>query len=170
MFRRFRAYGPAGLVPAAWGFAIAFHFGAIGDRTALIGHAIMAALLALFAVTGRAEMRTGVLRAWWSVVAVGFFVTAAGVVGLWAPGGVVLLGVALYGWMLLPAIGYGYTALAMDADAWPYVLGAIGSIVGAVLYTIGLLGVFAAAMPVGLAIVGIGQTIGIVDAVVQYQP
>ena len=168
MFRRFREYGPAGLVPAAWGFAIAFHFGVIGNRTALIGHAIMAALLALFSVTGRAEMRTGVLRAWWVVVTAGFVVTAAGVVGLWSAGGAALLAVALYGWMLLPAIGYGYTALAMDANAWPYAFGAIGSIVGALSYTIGLLGVAGLAIPVGLAIVGIGQTIGIVDAVVRY--
>ena len=78
MLRRAREFGPALLVPLAWTVVIAAHSGLVADSTLFVAHVVMSVLLAVFAATGRAEMRTGALRVWWAVVAVGFLVTALG--------------------------------------------------------------------------------------------
>ncbi|MFC7137257.1 hypothetical protein [Halobaculum litoreum] len=175
MFRRIRETAPAGLVPLAWAFAVAAHLGAVGDRPVLIAHLVMDALLVLFVVLSWTDMRTGVLRAWRTVILVGIPVTLAGTAGLLAPGlGTTPLLVSVVGWMLLPAPALWYTARASAGTARPVNRAAAAlSLVGAAVY---LAGVFvggptdpllALAVP-GLALVGVGQTAGIVDAVVRY--
>ena len=169
MFRRSRELGPALLVPLAWTFVIAAHLGVVFPRTLFIAHVVMAALLAGFAVTGRADMREGVLHVWWRIIAVGFFMTLAGVFSFRVDAATVLLsGIALGGWMLLPAAGFVYTGQRVPEGEWIYFGGAAACLVGASLYTIGLFGAVLPLWLAGLVWVGIGQTVGILDAVLRY--
>lgn len=169
MFRRAREIGPSMLVPLAWTVVIAAHVDVVADRTLFIAHVVMTVLLAVFAVTGRADMREGVLAVWWRLIAVGFLVTLCGTVGFRAgTAGRFMQGVALAGWMLLPAVGFVDTGRRVDDGRWIYLGGAVGCLAGAVLYAVGLFGGVAAAVPAGLVLVGVGQTAGILDAVVRY--
>jgi hypothetical protein len=169
VFRRARESGPAVLVPLAWTLVGAAHVGLVAVRPLLVAHVVMVALLVAFVVLSWREMATGVLRAWRAVVLAGVPVTLAGTVGLLgASPDPTLLGVSLYGWMLLPAAGLAYTATREVTVAWPYAGGAAACLVGAAVHaaapaTVGPLGTV-----VGLALVGAGQTAGIVDAVVRY--
>lgn len=182
MFRSLRENGPVVLVPAAWSVVIAAHLGAVADRTLLIAHIVMVVLQALFVVASWTDMQSGVLRIWRSVILVGIPVTAAGLVGLagWASATPVpeslLLGLSVIGWMLLPAVGFVYTGRELPDGGTRtlgghpipiYGLAALLCVVGIVLYGGGF---FAGTDPsaiVGLALVGIGQTAGIVDAVLR---
>jgi hypothetical protein len=169
MFRRSRELGPALLVPLAWTFVIAAHLGVVIPRTLFIAHVVMAVLLAGFAVTGRADMREGVLSVWWRIIAVGFFVTLAGVFSFRVDAATVLLsGIALGGWMLLPAAGFVYTGRRVADGVWVYFGGAAACLVGASLYVAGLFGAVLPLWLAGLVCVGIGQTAGILDAVLRY--
>ncbi|PSQ05394.1 hypothetical protein BRC97_09150 [Halobacteriales archaeon QS_6_71_20] len=119
MFRRVRETAPAGLVPAAWAFAIAGHLGLVGERPVLIAHVVMVVLLVAFVVLSWGDMRRGVLRAWRLVILAGIPVTLAGV--------------GAY----LAALAVGTAPSASSRIA-------------------------------GLALVGVGQTVGIVDAAARY--
>ncbi len=171
-----RENGPVLLVPSAWGVVGAAHVGVVSERTLLIALTVMAAILLAFAVLSREEMREGVLRAWLYVLVGGFFLTVAGAVGLAgiaAPFRDALLAVSIYGWMFAPAAGLAYTARESDAPR-AYAAGAVLSVVGASAYTVAIVGsagfVFAPGVPAvgALAVVGVGQTIGIADAVYRY--
>lgn len=110
MFGRLRATGPVVLVPLAWSFVFAAHLGRTSMHALVVAHVVMATLLALFALTSWGEMAEGALRVWRTVIAVGFFVTLSGLVGLAAtPDIAPLLGVAVVGWMVLPAVGLLFT-------------------------------------------------------------
>lgn len=165
MLRTAREYGPALLVPAAWGFVTAAHVDAVADSTLFVAHVVMTVLLAVFAITGRADMREGTLRVWWSIVAVGFVVTLLGTLGFRLDaGGAALQATALFGWMLLPAVGFVDTGRRGADRAWLYYGAALGSVLGALLYAVGLAVAVPALLVAGLALVGIGQTAGIVAA------
>ncbi len=162
-------------MPLAWTVVAGAHLGAVSTHALFVAHVVMAALLVGFAVTGRAEMREGVLRTWWSIVAVGVVATALGVAGFRLDADP-LLALALYAWMVLPAGGLLRTGVAVAADSpggrsvtpasIPYLGGGAVCALGTAVY---------AAAPVapvssllGLALVGAGQTVGILDAVVRY--
>ena len=81
MFRPLRENGPALLVPAAWLVVAATVLEVVSTHALFVAHVVMAALLATFAVTGWAEMSAGVLRAWRTIIAVGFAATTLGVIG-----------------------------------------------------------------------------------------
>ncbi|MFC6785998.1 hypothetical protein [Halobaculum halobium] len=175
MFRRIRETAPAGLVPLAWTFAIAAHLDLVTDRSVLIAHLVMDVLLVAFVVLSWTDMREGVLRAWRTVILAGIPVTLAGTAGLLAPGlGTTPVLASVVGWTLLPVPALVSTARASAGSART-VNGAAAalSLAGAAAY---LAGVFVggpadpALGPVvaGLALVGVGQTAGIVDAVVRY--
>jgi hypothetical protein len=170
MLRRAREVGPGGLVPLAWAFTIAAHADVVADHTLFIAHVVMTTLLAVFAVTGRSDMQTGVLNAWWWIIAVGFLVTLAGTIGFQVDtAGQVLQGLAVGGWVVLPAVGFLYTGRAVTDGAWIYFTGAVGCFLGLAVYLSGLfLEVPSVAVPAGLGVVGFGQTIGILDAVIRY--
>ncbi|MFA1610860.1 hypothetical protein [Halobellus rubicundus] len=176
MLRQAREYGPALLVPLAWGFVAAAHLGAVADSTLFVAHVVMTVLLAVFAVTGRAEMREGTLRVWWWIVAVGFVVTLLGTVGFrLGDAGAPLQAVALFGWMVLPAAGFVDTARRGADRAWLYYGAAVGSVVGAgvyvfgaTMYFLGVDGSLSAVPVVGLGLVGVGQTAAILDAAFGY--
>ncbi|MFC7068992.1 hypothetical protein [Halobaculum lipolyticum] len=175
MFRRIRETVPAALVPLAWTFAIAAHLGAIGRRPVLIGHLVMDVLLVLFVVLSWTDMREGVLRAWRGVILAGIPVTLAGTLGLlvvtW-PLSAPLRAVSVVGWTLLPApalLSTGRESVG-SARTVNYAAAAL-SVAGAAAYLAGLVGGAAPDATVrlaGLALVGVGQTAGIVDAVVRY--
>ncbi|PSQ25003.1 hypothetical protein BRD04_00165 [Halobacteriales archaeon QS_9_67_17] len=165
MLRSVRERGPVGLVPLAWGFATAAHIGVLADRTVLIGHLVMAALLAAFAVLSAREMRTHpVLRAWLAVIVAGFLVTLAGAYGV-ATGNAGAARFAVAGWMLLPAMALAYTGsvLPRDEQARAYTAGAALSGLGTVLLVANL-----GPPVVALSVAGFGQTLGIGVAVAEY--
>ncbi|WP_311172983.1 hypothetical protein [Halobellus ordinarius] len=169
MLRQAREVGPAFLVPLAWTVVVLAHLGAVADSTLFVAHVVMSILLAVFTVTGYAEMRHGALRVWWSIVAVGFVVTALGTVGFrLGAAGAPLQAVALFGWMLLPAVGFVDTARRGADRPLLYVGSAVASVLGAGLYA----GSFAVTVPAltisGLAVVGVGQTAAILDAAFGY--
>jgi hypothetical protein len=153
------------LVPLAWTVAAAANAGTVSERTLFIAHVVMAAMLALFAVTGRADMREGTLRVWWSLIVVGFFVTAAGAVGFQVEtASDPLLGLALYGWMLLPAVGFLDTGRRATDGHLVYFVGAAGCLLGAGITAVGVVAGVDSATVAGPAVVGLAQTAGIVDA------
>jgi hypothetical protein len=169
VFRRLRENGPAVLVPLAWAFVAAAHAGAVNARTLLAAHVVMDALLVAFVALSWSEMSDGVLLAWRRVILVGLLVTLAGTAGLLAtPPTSALLAVAVYGWMLLPAAGLAYTGSRVDdrATRRASLGGAVASLLGVAVYAAApLLPPAVAPTLAGLALVGVGQTVGIVAAV-----
>nr|WP_223174288.1 hypothetical protein [Halorubrum aquaticum] len=169
MFRTLRENGPALLVPAAWAVVAGVVVGTVSERALFVAHVVMAFLLVAFLAGSWDDMRSGVLRAWKLVILAGTPATLAGVAGFLARDGGLdvpaepLLAAALYGWILLPAIGLAYTGRHVGTAARAYDLGAACCLVGAV-------GVVLAGTPAGtavaLVVVGTGQTVGIVAATV----
>ena len=163
MLRRLRENGPVVLVPLAWSFVTAAHLGAVARPTLLIAHLVMATLLLAFAALSWTDMREGALLVWRRVIVVGFVFTVAGAAGL-VLSDRRLLWVAVVGWMLLPAAGLWDTGRRGARPARAYLAGGACSALGTLVYVLGPNG--SAATLAGLALVGIGQTAGIVAAVV----
>lgn len=161
---------PAWLVPAAWVLAILAHVTSlVSDRTLLLALGGMTVLLLAVLVAAYDEMDGPVLRAWRWVLVAGVVVTLVGAAGLAVdPTRTPLLAVALYGWMVLPGLAYVRTAEVVVATParYVYVAAAGASLGGAVMYAIGHLGGFEPPVTtfVGLVVVGVGQTAGIVTA------
>lgn len=157
--------GPAVLVPAAWIVALAAVTDTIGSQPLFIAHLIMSVFLAVFAVLGWQQMTEGVFRVWRVIIAVGLAVTLLGVVGFAGTEQPRLLAMTLYGWMVLPAVGLIYTGIELETRGWVYVAGGILSILGAIVAgAVTELGSLTG-LELGIIMVGIGQTAGIVDAV-----
>lgn len=166
MLRRLREIAPVVLVPLAWTFVTAAHFGGVTRRTFLVAHLVMATLLFGFAALSWGEMREGALRTWRRIIAVGFVLTVAGAVGLFVtPPVESLLWVAVVGWMVLPAAGLWDTGRRVAQSSSAYLAGGALSAGGAVVYVLTPV-VGQAAMLAGLLLVAVGQTAGIVVAVV----
>lgn len=170
MFRSLRENGPALLVPAAWLVVAATVLGTLSTRALFVAHAVMSALLVAFVVASWTDMASGVLRAWKLVILAGTPVTLAGLAGFLALGGSAvspnaLLAVSLYGWMLLPVPAFVYTGLRDAVAPTAYYAAAAGSAAGTVVVTIAGTTPGVAA---GVALVGIGQTIGIAAATALY--
>ncbi|PAU85549.1 hypothetical protein CK500_02455 [Halorubrum salipaludis] len=171
MLRPLRENGPALLVPAAWLVAAATALGAVSTHALFVAHVVMSVLLVAFVAASRREMASGVLRTWKLVIAAGTPVTLAGVAGFLALGGsldvppTALLAVSLYGWALLPAAGFVATRGRVESGTRIYDLGAGCCVAGAVGVA---LAPSAAWTAVALAVVGAGQTAGILDATLRY--
>ncbi|SFR38353.1 hypothetical protein SAMN04487947_0713 [Halogeometricum rufum] len=164
MLRSVRETAPAGLVPLAWAFAAAAHTGLLAARAVLIGHVVMATLLFAFAALSWSEMREHpVLRAWLAVIVLGFVVTLVGAYSLVVESGT-LAAVTVFGWMALPTLAFLYTGYVLPDEerSWAYMAGAGLSGVAAIGFAAG------ASPLVTLALAGVGQTLGIVVAVVTY--
>jgi len=163
--------GPALLVPAAWTVTLAAHLGSVSRRTLFIALCVMDVLLVVFAVVSREEMTGPVLRVWQRVLLVGLVATVAGTVDLAVGQGTdpVALG-TLFVWMVVPAVAYFSTSRAVETPTYRrvYLAGGALSLVGAVVYALEPAGVAGeSAVVAGLVLVGVGQTVGIVTAVVQ---
>jgi len=166
-----RENGPIVLVPAAWGVVGAAHLGVVSNRTLLIAHVVMAVIILIFTFLSWNEMSDGVLWAWRGVLAAGVFLTTAGALGLYGmPYSRALLSVGLYGWMLTPAAGLAYTARESEAQYATYAsaIGSLLSIVGAGVYAASSVGIVPLPVTAAIAVVGVGQTLGIADAVYRY--
>jgi hypothetical protein len=171
MLRRLRENGPVVLVPLAWTFATAAHLGLLAVRTVLIGHVVMAVVLVAFAALSWTDMRRGVLLAWKVVLLVGLGVTLLGTGALaFSPGATVLLRLTVLGWMVVPAVGLAYTGLHVAANAAPrvYLAGGGLSLLGAAVYLLAPTLGSGSPATLGLVLVNVGQTAGIVNAVYQY--
>jgi hypothetical protein len=166
MSRSLTDVGPALLVPAAWTVTLGAHVGAVSRHTLLVALWVMTGLLGAFAVGTREEMTGPVLGVWRGVLVLGFVVTLVGAVDLTVTAGAdPTLPVTLYGWMVLPSLAYVATAVEVDSGySYVYLGGAILALAATATYA--LAGSDAeAAIAVGM--VGVGQTAGIVAAVVQ---
>jgi len=164
MLRSAREHGPALLVPLAWTFAAAAHAGALANRTVVIAHVVMCVLLFGFATLSYREMRSGVLKVWWWVVAVGFLLTAGGLAVLLTTGNETLLAAEIAGWMLLPVVGFLVTARTTAPRV--YFAAASLSALGTAVYLYGFL--TGTGPLAGFALVGVGQTVAIVHAALAY--
>lgn len=169
MFRRLRETGPAFLIPAAWGVVTASHLDLITRQPVFVMHAVMCVLLVAFAAASWREMESGVLRTWRRVILVGTPFALAGLAGFLVPiGSTALFVAAILGWMLAPATGFVSTARQVSAGAWIYQGSATLCVFGAVLYALGAAVGPGALSIAGLISVAIGQTAGILDAVLRY--
>ncbi len=164
MFRSIREHGPALLVPAAWTVAGGAVAGVVSAQALFIMHAVMSLLLVAFVLAGWREMSTGVLAGWRAVILAGVPITLAGVAGLTLTTDA-LLAVALYGWALLPAAGFIYTADRVEAGRWIYLAGAACCPLGAFLVA---LAPSRSLVLAGIGLIGVGQTAGILDATLRY--
>lgn len=172
MLRGLRENGPVVLVPAAWTVVTAAHLDLVGTHPLFVAHVVMDVVLVAFAALSWDDMRTGTLRVWRNVLLVGLGLTLSGTAGFLVDGGATpLFVVAVVGWMVVPAVGLWYTGRAVPADEAPraYTAGAALSAAGALVYTAApVLPGGVAPTAAGLALVGVGQTLGIATAVVQY--
>jgi hypothetical protein len=168
MFPRLRAQGPTVLIPLAWllvGFA---HLDVVTDRTVLVFHVVAAVLIAAFAVLSWDEMEAGVLRVWRDILLVGLLLTVGGVIGLLhSPLRDPFLTTTILGWMAVPGIGLYYTGKRVPAGKRAYTAGAALSVLGAAVYAGALFPAAESGLLAGIALVLVGQTVGIVQAVRQ---
>lgn len=171
MLRRLRENGPVVLVPLAWTFATAAHLELLAVRTVLIGHVVMDVVLVVFAALSWADMRRGVLLAWKVVLllGLGFTLLGTGTLAL-SPTATLPLRVTVLGWMIVPAVGLAYTGRRVTAAEGPrvYLVAAGLSLLGAVAYLGSPIGGAGSLATLGLVLVNVGQTAGIVNAVYQY--
>lgn len=162
---------PAGLVPAAWLVTMGAHGSAVSTRTLFIALAVMDVLLVAFFVAGRAEMTGSVLRIWLGVLVAGLAVTLVGTADMALdPTSNPALPVTLYGWMVLPGLAYLQTGRLVVGSPYRQVYVGAGalSLVGAVLYAAAHVGpLVTSGLLWGLAVVGVGQSLGMVTATAQ---
>lgn len=163
---------PAGLVPAAWLLTGAAHASVVSNRTLFVGLVVMDAALLAFALASAGEMTGPVLPAWRQVILAGLLATLLGTADMAVnPGTNPALPVALYAWMLLPAVAYLHTAreTTRRPHRGVYLGAAILSVIGAGLYSLPFIEVAGGAgvALAGIAVLGVGQTAGIVVAALQ---
>jgi len=169
MRRAIREAGPGLLIPLAWVVVGAAQRGVVSARSVFIAHLVMVAFMAFFLTTGWNEMTDRVLQGWRAIIVVGLAITALGAVGFLVPAvATPLWALSLGGWMLLPAIGLAYTGLLLPEATRIYIGSATITFVGAVGYGVAAVGDIELLALAGIAAVGIGQTIGILDAIARY--
>jgi hypothetical protein len=154
------------LVPAAWLVVAGAHRGVVGETAIFIAHLVMAGFIALFAVTGWSAMASGALRAWRAVLVVGLGVTVAGLVGFTLDARP-LLAVSLVGWMALPAAALLYTGRLFDEARRLYYGSGTLSAIGTLVYLVSIAGSADLLSLAGIALVAVGQTVGILHATVR---
>ena len=171
MFRRLRENGPALLVPAAWLVVAATVLDVVSTHALFVAHVAMSALLVAFVAASWRDMAEGVLRTWKLVILAGTPVTFAGVAGFLALGGGpgalpdALLTLSLFGWVLLPAVGFADTGRRVEAGRRIYDIAAVCCVAGAIGIALAPSITWTAG---ALAVVGAGQTAGILDATLRY--
>jgi len=167
MFRRLRETGPVALVPLAWTFAIAAHNELLGLQPVRIGHVVMSVLLLLFAVLSWQDMTEGALLTWRRIIVAGFLITTTGTAALFAdPSFEPVLAGVVVGWLVLPGLGLLDTGRRVGVYQRVYTVGGGLSMVGAIVYASGVFLGDPAVVTAGLGVGGVGQTAGIVAAVV----
>ena len=170
MLRRLRENGPIILVPLAWTFVTAVHLDLASEHALFVAHLVMAVIIVGFTVLSWSAMDRGVLLAWRRVLLAGLAVTLAGAIGFLVPAvATPLFALSLAGWMLIPAAGLAYTSQHVAETPRRYLLGAVLSVLGLLVYaSSSLAGSDTGVLVAGLSLVNIGQTIGIATAVFRY--
>jgi len=146
--------------------------GVISTRALFVAHVVMSVLLVAFVAASWRDMSDGVLRAWKLVILAGTPARHA----RWRRGvpcirghlrcpSDALLAVSLFGWALLPAAGFAYTRSRVEEGARIYDVGAACCVAGTVGIALAPSATWTAA---ALAVVGAGQTAGILDATLRY--
>jgi hypothetical protein len=163
---------PAGLVPAAWTLTAAAHTSVTSNRTLFIGMAVMDAALLGFAVASTGEMTGPVLPAWRQVIIAGLLMTLLGTADMAvSPDTNPALPVTLYAWMLLPGVAYLHTGreTTRSPHREVYLGAAVLSALGAGVYSLSFLDIAGGdgMLLAGIAVLGVGQTAGIVTAALQ---
>lgn len=160
------------LVPFAWAFTAATHAsGLVSELVLLIALSVMDAFLLVFLVVSYGEMDGPALSAWQGVLALGFLATAGGTLDLLVdPSANPVLPVALYAWLVLPAYAYVRTGQAIDERPEVFHVSGVLSALGGVVYALGMIlpGHDLAVLLAGIALVGIGQSLGIVYTGIRY--
>lgn len=155
-----REYGPVLLVPAAWLTASLTITGRLGTQPLLVAHAVMAVVLVAFVASSWDVMDTDpVLRLWRGVMLGGIVATLAGVTAFLVPVCDCLFSVTLAYWMAAPGIALAITAAWTPDGSRDYAIASVLSLLGLTFFT--------TYSPIGLLLVGAGQTMGIVTAAVQ---
>jgi len=175
MQRRLTDFAPGLLVPAAWAVTVGAHAGAVGRHPVFVALCVMDVLLVAFYAAGRSAMDGPVLRVWRRVLVAGFLATLVGTVDLAVDAGSdPVLPLTVLAWVLLPGVAYLATGRAVAASPFRevYLLAGVASLAGAGGYALAwtLGDVSALGDPVArwsLAVVGVGQTAGILAAVAQ---
>ena len=170
--RRVTDVAPAGLVPAAWLLAAAAHASVTSNRVLFVGLVVMDAALLAFAVASIGEMTAPVLPVWRQVILAGLLATLLGTVDMAvSPGTNPALPVTLYAWMLLPGVAYLHTGLETGCRPQRdvYLGAAVLSVIGAGIYSLPCLGIAGGSRLAlsGIAVLGAGQTAGIIVAALQ---
>lgn len=165
MLWNLRDLGPVVLVPAAWIAAAGAVLDYLSHDGLIVAHVVMVTFITFFAITGWQEMDEGAFRAWRLVLVVGIPVTLAGLAGFLIPDFEQLLwSIGLLGWMLLPAGGLAYTGQELQDARHIYLSGALLSVLGALATIGGIVTNDGTLVLTGIALVGLGQTVGIADA------
>jgi hypothetical protein len=175
MLRRLRESGPGLLVPAAWLFVVLAHLDYVSEHVLFVAHVVMSVLLVAFLALSWDDMREGVLAVWRRVILLGTPATIAGTAGFLVDAqAAALWSVALAAWMLLPPVGFYYTARDVEAGAAVNLAAGALAALGFLVYAGGQVIEAGPTQPdnpvlvVGLVLVGVGQTVGILDAVWRY--
>lgn len=162
---------PAGLVPAAWLVTVGAHASVVSARTLFVALVVMDVLLVAFFLAGRAEMTGPVLRVWLGVLVAGLAVNLVGTADMaFDPTTNPVLPVTLYGWMVFPGLAYLHTGRLVSRRPYREIYAGAGalSLVGAAVYAAAHAGpLVASGLLWGLAIVGVGQSVGMVTAAAQ---
>lgn len=167
MLRRVRETAPVGLVPLAWGVVAAAHLEAVSTRALFVAHVVMSLLLSAFAALSWADMAAGALRTWRTIIAVGCAVTLAGTAGFLVGEGLAaaaLWRVSLYSWLVMPGVGLLDTGRRGADPPWAYRLAGDVTLLGAATVAVGDAVSYGRLLLIGLLLVGLGQTAGIVTA------
>jgi len=173
--RRLTDVGPGLLVPAAWAVTAGAHAGAVGRHPVFVALCVMDVLLVAFYVVGRSAMDGPVLRVWRRVILAGFVATLAGTVDLAVGAGSdPVAPLTVLAWILLPGVAYLATGRAVTQRPYRqvYLLAGVASLAGAggyaLAWTVGDTGALDDPVALwSLALVGVGQTAGILAAVAQ---
>jgi hypothetical protein len=163
---------PVGLVPAAWLLTAAAHTSIASNWTLFVGMLFVDAALLSFAVASLGEMAGPVLPVWQQVIVAGLLATLLGTADMAvSPGVNPALPVTLYAWMLLPGVAYLHTGreTTREPHRRVYLGAAVLSVLGAAIYSVPFLDIAGgnAVMLAGIAVLGAGQTAGIVVAALQ---
>lgn len=157
MYEKIRDLAPTILIPSAWILTYGATQGYFTDSSVGIAHIIMLSFIAFFVLTGYNRMMSGALLGWLCVLISGFIITLVGTIGFFIDMyGNLPFVTSIFGWMILPSMGLLYTSVK-SKDVIYYISFVI-STTGSVLF---IFLPFIYSIP----IVALGQTIGIVKAV-----
>lgn len=157
MYKEFRDLAPTILIPSSWILAYGATQGYFTDLSVGIAHVIMLSFIGFFVLTGYNRMMSGALLGWLCVLISGFIITFVGTLGFFTDtyGNLPFI-TSIFGWMILPSMGLLYTTVKSQDVI--YYISFVISTLGSVLFIF---------LPLiySIPVVALGQTVGIIKAV-----